>query len=1090
LRGLTDGESRQPPSDDRPELPDSPAEDDPLDFLQPCDGPGRLGKLGPYEVLDVIGRGGMGVVLRAHDPKLNRVVAAKVLAPEFAANATARKRFLQEAQAAAAVSHPHVVTIHAVDETDKTPYLVMEYVDGLSLQDKIERVGHLELKEILRIGVQIAGGLAAAHAHGLIHRDIKPGNVLLENGVERVRITDFGLAQAVDDVAWSRAGEVAGTPQFMSPEQTQGHTVDQRSDLFSLGCVLYAMCTGRSPFRAESTAAVIRRVCDDTPRPIREIHPEIPHWLEEIVGRLLAKRPEDRFASASEVADLLGRHLAHVQDPGSTPFPGPPPHAGRRGLARRRSGWLIAVAVLLAVVGLGLTEVTGVTHIAEYVGTVLRIRTPQGTLILETAEQPLAVGEDVIAEVQRFPGHPASVFSLAVSPSGNMVASASSRGIHVSDCTTGKLIHALRDGTVRLWSVETGDLVRRFERHEGWAACVDVSPDGRTIVSGGRDGTIRLWNRNTGEELLKLDARTELVWDVQLFPDGRRLLAAGNDGSVRVWQMETDGEAVVGVSEMKQLSANAEAVYCARLSDDGRLAVTGGTDNAARIWDVGTGRRLHTLWHVRDVTSAKLTSDGRHVVTGCRDKAIRVWSVETGARVTLGRASTYCTLYAAIAPDGRHVLSAGGLNFDHDKSQWIGDGDYDLHVWRLPESMWPKDGRLAVDPVEAAASEPAEPDALAPALRFREIARFDGYAHQVFSLSFSSDGRRALMGPGHPINNPTAADGSGFDVRLYDLESRRELRRLSGHSSPVLCVAFSPDDRFALTSDLHTIRVWDAESGSELRSFEGAPGPFDCVTFSGDGRRALSGGSDRIVRLWNVDTGEQICQLAGHTEFVWTAAILPDGRRALSAGGGVYRDRVYQPGLDHTIWMWDVESRQVLRRFRGHTGIVERVALSPDGRRALTASYDRTVRLWDVESGEEICCLRGHTANLSGVVFHPDGRHALSTGHYPDGTMRLWDLETGTEICAVGAHSKGVRSVAVSPDGRYAISGGKGDGAVRLWQLPERTAESEKPSAGAHPAEEKSMRTEDGKTKAERSGHVSESPDQPSAKDESGRADR
>jgi len=292
------------------------------DFLEPCDVPGRLGKIGPYEVIEVIGQGGMGVVLRAHDPTLDRIVAVKVLAPEFAANPTARKRFLREAHAAAAIAHPHVITIHAVsDEGEKTPYLVMECIDGVSLEEKIDRCGHLEVKQILRIGEQIAAGLAAAHAHGLVHRDIKPSNILLENHVERVKITDFGLARAVDDMSVTRSGEVAGTPQFMSPEQAQGKPVDRRSDLFSLGAVLYTMCTGRSPFRAETTVAVLRRVCDDAPRPIREVNPDIPQPLVGIIDRLLAKDPEQRFQTAQEVADLLSGYLAHLQYPTSAPLP-------------------------------------------------------------------------------------------------------------------------------------------------------------------------------------------------------------------------------------------------------------------------------------------------------------------------------------------------------------------------------------------------------------------------------------------------------------------------------------------------------------------------------------------------------------------------------------------------------------------------------------------------------------------------------------------------------------------------------------------------------------------------------------------------
>src|SRR3954447_21631385 len=193
-----------------------------LDFLAPSDKPGSLGRLGHYEVLEVVGRGGMGVVLRAFDGKLLRVVAIKVMAAQLATSGTARKRFTREAQAAAAVSHDHIVTIHAVEEANGLPYLVMQFVSGMSLQERLDRKGPLELREIVRIGMQTAAGLAAAHAHGLIHRDIKPANILLENGVERVKITDFGLARTIDDASLTQSGVVAGTPQYMSPEQARG----------------------------------------------------------------------------------------------------------------------------------------------------------------------------------------------------------------------------------------------------------------------------------------------------------------------------------------------------------------------------------------------------------------------------------------------------------------------------------------------------------------------------------------------------------------------------------------------------------------------------------------------------------------------------------------------------------------------------------------------------------------------------------------------------------------------------------------------------------------------------------------------------
>src|SRR5437763_10924412 len=230
----------------------------PLDFLDPPDSPDQLGRLGPYQVQGVVGRGGMGVVLKALDPGLHRVVAIKVLAPQWAASAHARRRFTREARAAAAVSHDHVVTIHAVEETRGLPYLVMQYVPGISLEEKIERDGPLPVQEVLRIGMQAAAGLAAAHAQGLIHRDVKPANILLENGVERVKLTDFGLARAVDDASLTQSGVIAGTPQYMAPEQARGEPLDARSDLFSLGSVLYALCTGQPPFRADHSLAVLK----------------------------------------------------------------------------------------------------------------------------------------------------------------------------------------------------------------------------------------------------------------------------------------------------------------------------------------------------------------------------------------------------------------------------------------------------------------------------------------------------------------------------------------------------------------------------------------------------------------------------------------------------------------------------------------------------------------------------------------------------------------------------------------------------------------------------------------------------------------
>jgi hypothetical protein len=319
----------------------------PAAFLGPPAQPCELGTLGPYRVLSVVGRGGMGVVLKALDERLDRIVALKVLAPQLAASATARRRFDREARAAAAVAHEYVVAIHDVGEAAGLPYLVMQYIAGTSLEQRLDRTGRLGLAEILRIGMQTAAGLAAAHARGLVHRDVKPANILLENGVERVKLTDFGLARAGDDASISH-GVVAGTPLYMAPEQASGEAVDPRSDLFSLGSVLYETCTGQPPFLAPNVMATLKCVCEEAPRPVGEVNAEIPDWLAAIIAKLHAKKPADRYQTAAEVADLLGRCLAHVQNPSEVAPPSTPRLTAPK---RRTRRWVWAAVGLLVVAG-------------------------------------------------------------------------------------------------------------------------------------------------------------------------------------------------------------------------------------------------------------------------------------------------------------------------------------------------------------------------------------------------------------------------------------------------------------------------------------------------------------------------------------------------------------------------------------------------------------------------------------------------------------------------------------------------------------------------------------------------------------------
>jgi len=334
-----------------------------LEFLAPPTRPDSLGRIDHYEVLQVLGKGGFGIVFRAFDDVLQRVVAIKVMAPQMAATSPARRRFLREARTSAQVRHENVVQVYEVGE-QPLPYLVMEFIPGETLQQRLDRVGPLDVQETLRIGRQIAEGLAAAHAMDLIHRDIKPGNVLLEGGQHKVKITDFGLARAADDASMTQSGQIAGTPMYMAPEQALGETLDQRVDLFSLGTVLYQMAAGRPPFRANTAVAVLKRVAEDTPRNIREVIPETPQWLCDIIAKLHAKNPDERYQSAREVADVLAdceeqlKVNSRLQDFSRIPRGS---SAARRS-ARRKWAALAAVVIFFSAIALAQLEFAGVTN--------------------------------------------------------------------------------------------------------------------------------------------------------------------------------------------------------------------------------------------------------------------------------------------------------------------------------------------------------------------------------------------------------------------------------------------------------------------------------------------------------------------------------------------------------------------------------------------------------------------------------------------------------------------------------------------------------------------------------------------------------
>jgi len=753
-----------------------------MSFLEPSKKPDSLGRLGHYEILEVVGRGGMGIVLRAFDDKLHRVVAIKVMALQLAATSPPRKRFLREARTAAAVRHEHVVDIHAVEE-EPIPHLVMEYVPGENLQQKLDRVGPLEIPEVLRIGQQIARGLAAAHERGLTHRDIKPANILLESGVEpRVKITDFGLARAVDDASLTQSGMIAGTPMYMAPEQTQGETTDHRADLFSLGSVLYTMCSGRPPFRASTSLAVLRRVAEDTPRPIREIIPEVPQWLCDIIARLQAKKAADRFQTAQEVADLLGRCLAELQQQGQVISVGqaagvtekplhprkaqsparPQKQAGSWPRRKHRWRWAAAV-VLLLLGGLSFTDATGVTSLRA---TVIRIFTGDGTLIVEVSDPGVKVtiegdGGLVITgagphEVRLRPGS----YKLQAAKDGKPVrldqelvtiTRGGKQVVRVAVETKG-----LADASAAL---PESDEIRRFEGQAGAIYWLAYSPRESIVAAACHDECIRLWDPDSGKLIRTLEGHTNLVSGVAFSRDGKQIVSVGFDGTVRLWDVPTG-------KELQRLETGAE-LHSVALSPDGTLALCGGAATI-QLWDLKNRKRIPGFGDLpsTNVYRVAISPDGRTALSGGDGPAVRLWDMASGKEL---QQLPHRGTAIGFSSDGRRALSYGCLD------------DKTIQLWCWEQSKLVLTGRLR------------------------------GHKSNLYGAVFSPNGRQVIS---------SSADNT---MRLWDVESGKELHRFTGHTEgPLRGLVFSPDGRYLVSGSLvdGSVRLWKVPEPGKYRKPE------------------------------------------------------------------------------------------------------------------------------------------------------------------------------------------------------------------------------------------------------------------------------
>jgi WD40 repeat protein/tRNA A-37 threonylcarbamoyl transferase component Bud32 len=949
------------------------------------------GFLPDYELLEEIGQGGMGVVYKARQKSLNRLVAVKMIRAGGLAPEGELRRFRNEAEAVASLDHPHIVPIHEVGQRDGQPYFTMKWMSGGSLADHLDRF-LANPRAAVRLLVLVARAVHHAHQRGILHRDLKPSNILLDTEGQP-QVTDFGLAKRLQESATlTETGAIVGTPGYMAPEQASGKkgTITTATDVYGLGALLYAMLTGRPPFRGDTPLDTLIQVKEREPQPPSGVNRHVDRGVEMICLKCLEKEPDRRYGSAEALAEDLQRWLD------GEPILGRPMRRSARlwrWCKRNR-----AVAALTATTGVLLTA----GLVGLLVSTLLIAQQQSRTQkALGEAEEQRVLAEKRELDVRRW---------LYVADINRAARSWAHGETHEVRALLERHLPAAGQEDLRgfewyyLKRLCQGQNKPRLTLRDngGEVYCVVFSPDGRTLATCGHDGHVRLWNPTTGQLQMKFRAHAREIGAVAFSPDGRTLATASDDGAVKLWDRATGQErkitqvakAVVGVAfspDGKTLAAGVEDGTCLRwelpsghprppiatksgriedlaFSSDGTMLATAGGEGIAKVWDSATGRLRNEF---RDLSSdkagTKALAFARHspwLATADAKGTVALWSTSTGGHLVTLRGDRGGAQSVAFSPDDRLLVSAGE--------------DGALRLWEMPS------GKLH--------------NLLA------------GHAARVWCVAFSPDGRTLAS---------ASRDGT---VKLWDPELRSDSQELHADWRNVSKVAFAPGGRILATSSWEwNVRFWDSATG-QLRAELPQKAAVTSLAFSPDGKSLACGYHQGMVRLWEMSRLQELWSVkAGDEGQIADLGFSPDGHKLMT-------------GCLHNgpVRIWDVgsggEPTLLVELASGDV----KAAFSPDGKVVATCGA-RGIQFWDVAGGR----LREDPSEAivgeACLAFSPDGG-TLATGGSP--AIRFWYVATGqlaTSTTVGQAHL--VRALAFSPDGRT-LASASFDGAVTLWNMP------------------------------------------------------